>query len=129
MEKACKSKNQGSHVQLRIFYCPKNDTKKWWFNKNDYSIIFLQLSRVFSKILVHLPNNQTRKRSWLLKSFEGYILPVLICKIPFFLIIQTKFHEKLQSNLFLQANSTWIRWEIPHLYIIFYESEFGTAQI
>ena len=60
----------------------------------------------FFKDLVQLPNDQK-------KGFSiACILPVLIYKIPVFLIIQTKFYEKLQINLFLQANNAWIRWRM-----------------
>ena len=65
----------------------------------------------FFKDLVQLPNDQ-KKRSSLLKPF----LWVLLSRnLLLFLIIQSKSHEKLHYNLFLQANDPWLWWK----YLIF----------
>ena len=45
------------------------------------------------------------------------ILLVLIHKVPIFFIVQSKFHEKLQNNLFSQANDPWIWWKTSHFSI------------
>ena len=57
-------------------------------------------TRVFFKDLVQLPNDQKKIITFENVS-EGVFCQSLSIKYLFFLVIQSKFHENLQINLFL----------------------------
>ena len=59
------------------------------------------LGRKFKTLLGYTANKWINKKGhhfW--SRFIGYIFPVFFNRIPFFFIIQSKFYEKLQNNLF-----------------------------